>query len=67
MAFKFAMKNQYFIQAEIESRLKSGAVCYHSVQNLLSSSFLSKNINIKIYRTEILPDFCMGVKLGLSH
>ena len=67
MAFNFAMKNQYFIQAEIESRLKPGNVCYHSVQNLLSSSLLSKNINIKIYRTEILPDFSMGVKLGLSY
>jgi len=29
-------------------------VCYHSVHNLLSSSLLSKNINIKIYRTIIL-------------
>jgi len=28
---------------------------------------LSKNIKIKIYRTIILPDFCMGVKLGRSH
>jgi len=40
---------------------------YHSVQNLLSSSLLSKNIKIKIYRTIILPHVCMGVKLGRSH
>jgi hypothetical protein len=33
----------------------SGNACYLSVQNLLSSSLLSKNINIKIYRTIILP------------
>jgi hypothetical protein len=33
------------------------------VQNLLSPSFLFKNIYIKIYRTIILPLFCMGVKL----
>ena len=32
----------------------SGNVCYHSVQNLLSSSFLSKNVRIKIYRTIML-------------
>jgi len=50
---------------EIQSRLKSGNACYHSVQNLLSSSWLSKNLKIKIYRTIILPVFCMGVKLGL--
>jgi len=29
--------------------------CYHSVQNLLSSSLLSKNLKIKIYRTIIFP------------
>jgi hypothetical protein len=43
--------NQNSIHEEIKSRLKSGNVCYHSVQNLLSSSLLSKNVKIKIYRT----------------
>ena len=33
-------------------------------ENLLSSSLLSKKLKIKIYRTIILPLFCMGVKLG---
>jgi hypothetical protein len=47
--------NQNSVQDEIKSRLKSGNACYHSVQNLLSSSLLSKNIKIKIYRTIILP------------
>ena len=47
--------NQNSIQEEIKSRLKSGNACYHSVQNLLSSSLLSKNLKIKIYRTIILP------------
>jgi len=37
----------YYIQEEIKSR--------HLVQNILSSSLLSKNIKIKIYRTIILP------------
>src|SRR5215475_8752369 len=42
------------IQEEIKSRLKLGNACYHSVQNLLSSRLLSKNLKIKIYRTIIL-------------
>ena len=40
--------NQNSIQKEIKSRLKLGNACYHSVQNLLSSSLLSKNLNMKI-------------------
>jgi hypothetical protein len=47
------------------SRLNSGNACYHSVQNLLCSHLLSKNIKIRIYKTIILPVFCMGMKLGL--
>ena len=35
--------------------MKSGNACYHSVQNLLSSSLLSKNLKIKIYRTSGVP------------
>jgi hypothetical protein len=34
------------IQEEIKSRLNSGNACYHSVQDLLSSSLLSKNTKI---------------------
>jgi hypothetical protein len=30
---------------EINSRLHSGNACYHTLQSLLSSRFLSKNIN----------------------
>ena len=33
----------------------SGNACYHSVQNLLSSTLLSKNININICGNIILP------------
>jgi len=46
---------QNSIQEEIKSKLKSGNACYHSVQNHLSSSLLSKNLKIKIYRSIILP------------
>ena len=54
------LTNQNSIQAEIKSRLKSGNACCHSVQNLLSSSLLSKNLKIKIYRTIILPVVLYG-------
>ena len=50
------------IQEEIKSRLKSGNACYHSVQNILSSSLLSKALRIKIYRTEILPVVLYGIE-----
>jgi hypothetical protein len=47
--------NQNLIQEEIKRRLNSGNVCYHSVQNILSSRLLSKNVKIKIYKIIILP------------
>jgi hypothetical protein len=43
--------NQNFIQEEIKRRMNSDNACYHSVQNLFSSHLLSKNINIRIYKT----------------
>ena len=49
------LTNQNSIQEEIKRRLKSGNTCYNMVQNLLSSSLISKNLKIKIYRTIILP------------
>jgi hypothetical protein len=38
--------NQNLIQEEIKKRLNSGNACYHSVQNLLYSCLLSKNIKM---------------------
>jgi hypothetical protein len=38
----------------------SGIVGYHSVQNLLSFSWLSKNVQIKIHRIIILPIVLYG-------
>ena len=58
------LTNQNSMAEEIKSRLKSGSACYHSVQKLLSSRLLSKNLKIKIYRTLILPEVLLGVKLG---
>jgi hypothetical protein len=54
------LQNQISIQEEIKSKLKSGNACYYSAQNLLSSSLLSTNLKIKIYRTIILPVVLYG-------
>ena len=54
------LTNKNSIQEEIKSRLKLGNACYYSVQNLFSSSLLSKNVKIKIYRTIILPVVLYG-------
>jgi hypothetical protein len=54
------LTNQNSIQEEIKSILNSGYACYYSVQNPLSSSLLSKNIKIKIYRIIILPVVLYG-------
>jgi hypothetical protein len=53
------LTNQNCIHEEIKSRLKSGNACY-SVQNLLSSTLLSKSVKIKIYRTIIMPVVLYG-------
>jgi hypothetical protein len=52
--------NQNLIQEEIKRRLNSGIACYHSVQNLLSSHLLSKNVKVRIYKTIILPVVLYG-------
>jgi len=54
------LTDQNCIAEEIKSRLRSGNACYHSVQKLLSSRLLSKNVKIKIYRTIILPVVLYG-------
>ena len=54
------LTNRNYIQEEMKIRLKSGKACYHFVQNLLSSKWLSKSINIKIHRTINLPVVLYG-------
>jgi hypothetical protein len=54
------LTNQNGIYDEIKSRLNSGNTCYHSVQNLLSSRLISKNLQIKIHKTVILPAVLYG-------
>jgi hypothetical protein len=58
--FGTTVTNQNLIQKEIKRRLDSGNACYHSVQSLLSSRLLSKNLKIRIYKMIILPVVLYG-------
>jgi hypothetical protein len=40
--------------------LNSGNACYHSVQSLLSSRLLSRNLKIIMYKTIMLPVVLYG-------
>jgi hypothetical protein len=51
----FPAQGSLSLEEEIKRRLNSGNACHHSVQNLLSSRLLSKNIKVRIYKTIILP------------
>jgi hypothetical protein len=52
--------DQNCIHEETKSRLNSGNSCYHSVQGILSSRPLSRNVKVKIYKTIILPFVLYG-------
>ena len=54
------LTNQNSIKDKIKCRLKAGNSCYYSVQTILSSRFLSKNLKIKINNTIILPVVLYG-------
>jgi hypothetical protein len=56
------LTNQNDIHDEIKSILNLGNACYHSVQNLLFSCLISKNLKIKIYKTVILLIVLYGCK-----
>jgi hypothetical protein len=51
------------MQEEIKSRLNSGNACYHSIQSILSSHLLSRNVKVKIYKTIILPVVLYGSEI----
>jgi hypothetical protein len=48
--------DQNCMHEEIKSRVNSANACYNSVQSLLSSRLLSRNVKVKIYETIIVPD-----------
>jgi hypothetical protein len=52
--------NQNLIQEEVKRRANSGNACYPSVQNLLSTCLLSKNLKIRTFKTIILPVVLYG-------
>ncbi|KAJ4444272.1 hypothetical protein ANN_06064 [Periplaneta americana] len=45
---------------EIKHRINMGNACYCSVEKLLSTSLLSKNLKVRIYKTVILPVVLYG-------
>ncbi|KAJ4427692.1 hypothetical protein ANN_25341 [Periplaneta americana] len=45
---------------EIKHRINMGDTCYYSVEKLLSSSLLSKNLKVRVYKTVILPVVLYG-------
>jgi hypothetical protein len=55
-----AVTAQNLILEEIKRWQNLGNACYHSVQNLLSSRLLSRNVKIRIYRTTILSVILYG-------
>jgi hypothetical protein len=48
------LTDQNCVHKEIKSRINSENACYNSVQGLLSSRLLSRNVRVKIYKTIIL-------------
>jgi hypothetical protein len=54
------LTDQNYIREEIKVRLNLGNDCYHSVQSLLSSRLLSRNVKVKTYKTIILPVVLYG-------
>jgi hypothetical protein len=66
------LTKQNDIHDEVKTRLNLGNAYYYSVQNLLSSCLMSKNLKVKIYKAVILPVVLYGCKtwsltLGEEH
>jgi hypothetical protein len=71
-SLQFLPKLVTLYNSTIKRTLNSGNACYHSVQKLMSSRLLSKNIKIRIYKTVILPVVLYGCEtwsltLGKEH
>jgi hypothetical protein len=57
------LTDQNCMHKEINIRLNSGNACHHSVQSLLSSHLLSRNLKVKIHKTIILPVVLYGSEI----
>jgi hypothetical protein len=44
----------------MKSSLHAGNACYRSARNVLASSLLSEDVEVKLYRTIILPVVLYG-------
>jgi hypothetical protein len=51
------------IHEKIQGRLNSGNTCHHSVQNILFSSLLSKNVKPRIYKSTTFPVVLCGCEV----
>jgi hypothetical protein len=58
--------HQNCVHDEIKSTLNSGNARYLAFQSIISCRLLSKNVEVKIHRTIILPVVLYGCKTGLS-
>jgi hypothetical protein len=54
------LTGQNCVREKIKSRLNSEKACYHSVESLLSSRLLSRNLKDKIHKTIIPPVILYG-------
>jgi hypothetical protein len=52
---EITLTDQNIMNEEIKSKLNSGNAGYHSVQSLLSSRLLSRNVKVQIFKTITLP------------
>jgi hypothetical protein len=57
------LTNQNGIHDEVKSRLSLRNTCCYSIQNLLSSCPILKNLKIKIYKTVTLPVVLYGCEI----
>jgi hypothetical protein len=55
------LTDQNRMHEEIKSRINSRKACYRSVQSLLSSRLLSRNLKVKICKNITLPVVLYGV------
>jgi hypothetical protein len=61
------LTDQNCVHKEIKSRINSENACYNSVQGVLSSRLLSRNVRVKIYKTIILAIVFYGCETWVSH